>query len=56
MQFDAVDRKLLSLIQTEFPLAPEPYRELGDALGVPEEEVMTRLKALMGHPPPGRNF
>lgn len=47
MQFDAVDRKLLSLIQTEFPLVPEPYRELGDALGVPEEEVMTRLKALM---------
>jgi DNA-binding Lrp family transcriptional regulator len=47
MQFDAVDKKLLSMIQRDFPLVPEPYRELGVALGVPEEEVLARLQALM---------
>ena len=28
MQFDALDKKLLNMIQSNFPLVPEPYREL----------------------------
>ncbi len=47
MQFDAVEKKLLSIIQRDFPLVPEPYRELGNALGITEEEVMARLQSLM---------
>lgn len=47
---DAVDRKLLTLIQKEFPLNARPYAVFGSALGLSEEETLarvTRLKA--GH-------
>ncbi|HPZ42621.1 MAG TPA: AsnC family transcriptional regulator [Bacillota bacterium] len=47
MQFDALDKKLLNMIQSNFPLVPEPYRELGNALGITEEEVIARLQSLM---------
>ena len=47
MQPDALDKKLLNMIQSNFPLVPEPYRELGNALGITEEEVIARLQSLM---------
>jgi DNA-binding Lrp family transcriptional regulator len=47
MPLDAVDKKLLNIIQGGFPLVPEPYRELGTVLGITEEEVMARLRALL---------
>jgi DNA-binding Lrp family transcriptional regulator len=46
MTLDAVDTKLLNLVQNKFPVVPEPYRELGDVLGVSEEEVIERLRNL----------
>ena len=41
-----IDKKLLNLIQAEFPLLPEPYRALGDKLGINGDEVMARIGEL----------
>lgn len=43
---DALDRRILDIIQTEFPLAPRPYAVLAERLGLPEEEVFARVRAL----------
>ena len=43
---DATDRRILDIIQTDFPLAPRPYAVLGARLGLPEEEVFARVRAL----------
>ena len=43
---DLVDRKLLNAIQTAFPLVEQPYRELGNQLGITESEVIERLGSL----------
>lgn len=43
MTADQIDRKLLNLIQANFPLSPEPYREIGETLGISEEEVLSRI-------------
>ncbi len=43
---DAIDRKLLDIIQTDFPLVPRPYAALGERLGIAEEEVLARVKAM----------
>lgn len=45
-QMDSVDRQLLDIIQTNFPLASRPYAELGQRLGIPEEEALERVRAL----------
>ena len=45
-QLDLVDKKLLDIIQTAFPLVPRPYAELGKALGIPEEEALARVKRM----------
>ena len=43
---DLIDRKLLDIIQTDFPLVPRPYEELGIKLGISEEEALCRVKSL----------
>ena len=43
---DLLDRKLLNLIQSKFPLVERPYQDLGDGLGVAEQEVLDRLAEL----------
>ncbi len=43
---DKLDRKLLDLVQRNFPLIPQPFRELGAKLGLSEEEVLQRLRKL----------
>ena len=40
---DNTDRRLLNLIQADFPLTPEPYRLLAGSLGLSEEEVLDRI-------------
>jgi DNA-binding Lrp family transcriptional regulator len=47
MMTDQIDRKLLNLIQADFPLSPEPYREIGEALGISEEKVITRIRNML---------
>ncbi|MBQ9406416.1 MAG: AsnC family transcriptional regulator [Desulfovibrio sp.] len=43
---DSVDKKLLDIIQTDFPLVPRPYALLGARLSIAEEEALERVRAL----------
>ncbi len=44
---DEVDVRLLKHIQDGIPLVERPYREIGEALGLSEEEVIKRIKDLL---------
>lgn len=46
MELDALDKKLLDIIQTDFPICPRPYEELGRRLGLTEAETLARVRAL----------
>ena len=43
---DDIDRRILGVIQSEFPLSRTPYRDLSDRLGLSEEEIFARVKNL----------
>ncbi|MBW2306131.1 MAG: AsnC family transcriptional regulator [Deltaproteobacteria bacterium] len=43
---DGIDRKLLNLIQRNFPLTPEPFARIGQQMGLAEEEVIQRIRRL----------
>jgi len=43
---DAIDRKIINAIQSDFPIASQPYRELGNQLHLSEDEILERVKAL----------
>ena len=44
---DELDRAILNQIQSNFPIASRPYREVGDRLGLSEAEVLRRVGRLM---------
>lgn len=44
---DATDRVLINALQGGFPLCDEPYRTVGEKLGLTEAEVLTRLRGLL---------
>ncbi|MBS4022151.1 MAG: AsnC family transcriptional regulator [Dethiobacter sp.] len=41
-----VDRELLNIIQTDFPLEPRPYAVIGERLGLSEKDTLSRVAAL----------
>ena len=43
---DLIDRKLLNLIQSKFPMMDRPYLDLAEELEISEEEVISRLDEL----------
>lgn len=43
---DTIDRKLLDIIQTDFPLESRPYAILGEKLELTEAETLARVRAL----------
>ena len=43
---DITDRKLLNIIQSDFPVSAEPYREVAEQLGIAEADVLERLAEL----------
>jgi len=43
---DAIDRRILDVIQSGFPVAARPYAELGRDLGLTEAETLARVRAL----------
>lgn len=46
MTMDAIDRKLLNLIQEDFPLTAAPFAEVAVRLGIGEGEVLDRIGRL----------
>ncbi|MEG6615469.1 AsnC family transcriptional regulator [Peptococcaceae bacterium 1198_IL3148] len=47
MKLDAIDKKLLNIVQTQFPITLAPYQEIAQELGITEQQVIDRLKRLM---------
>jgi DNA-binding Lrp family transcriptional regulator len=43
---DDLDKKILNFIQTKFPVAPEPYRLIGEKIGLSEDEVIERIRKM----------
>lgn len=43
---DAVDKDILGIIQSGFPIASRPYEEIGKMVGVSEDEALSRVNAL----------
>ena len=46
MEMDESDRKILNVIQEEFPVTPRPFAEIGKLVGMREEEVIERVRRL----------
>lgn len=42
-EMDARDKDLLDIIQDDFPIVPRPYAEIGERLGISEEEALQRV-------------
>ena len=45
-ELNLVDKKILDIIQTKFPLAPRPYEVIGDMVGVSELEAFEHVRNL----------
>src|SRR6056297_2113054 len=43
---DSIDKKLLQVIQYDFPIANRPYQLIGETLDLSEEEVIRRITNL----------
>ena len=43
---DAVDKKILGMIQSGFPLASRPYAAIGEEAGISEAEALARVRAM----------
>ncbi len=46
MEMDDSDKRILNVIQEEFPVAPRPFAEIGKLLGMEEKEVIERVHRL----------
>lgn len=44
---DKIDRLLLKSTQDGIPIVPEPFLEISKEIGIPENEVITRLERLV---------
>ena len=44
---DALDKRLLNLMQGQFPIAPRPYQHVAAEAGIAELEVMSRVQRLL---------
>ena len=44
--WEDVDRKILDILQNDFPLAIQPYQEMSKRLNISEEELLTRIGAM----------
>jgi DNA-binding Lrp family transcriptional regulator len=43
---DEHDRSIINIIQSDFPISPRPYAEVGKRLNLSEEDVLNRVRAL----------
>jgi len=45
-KMDAIDKKILNILQKEFPLEEEPFRVIGERCGISEDETLDRIQKL----------
>ena len=45
-RLDEVDRKIVQILQDDFPMVEHPWKQVGDKLNISEDEVIQRLKRL----------
>jgi DNA-binding Lrp family transcriptional regulator len=43
---DRRDREILAALGDGLPLVPEPFREIGERLGIPGDEVLSRVRRM----------
>ena len=43
---ETVDKKILNIIQSAFPLVEEPFKQIGDELGESESEIIGRIQSM----------
>ncbi|MBF7084541.1 AsnC family transcriptional regulator [Desulfallas sp. Bu1-1] len=46
MSLDHIDRNILRVIQSDFPIVSEPYKQIAATVGITEEELLARLERL----------
>lgn len=46
MTLDDIDRRILSFVQEGFPLVPRPFQEIGEKLGISEDEAIARISQM----------
>ncbi len=46
VKLDEIDRELLNQLQGNFPLDPEPFKKIAEAMGLDESEVLERTRHL----------
>lgn len=44
---DTIDKKIINMLQHNFPTVPNPFKYLGEVVGIDEQEVIERITALM---------
>jgi DNA-binding Lrp family transcriptional regulator len=44
---DEIDRKIINTLQNGFPVCAAPYQQAAEQLGLTEQELIARLKALL---------
>jgi DNA-binding Lrp family transcriptional regulator len=47
VELDDVDRRLLNRYQGGLPVSHRPFAEMGETLGIPEDEVIARIRRLL---------
>ena len=43
---DSIDKKILNIIQKDFPIVAEPFKAVADKVGITEDEVLERISIL----------
>lgn len=43
---DDIDRELLNVLQRDFPVTETPYADVGECIGIGEDEVLARIESL----------
>lgn len=46
VEIEELDRKIIRLLQGEFPLVAEPYKVLAEELGITEEALLARIETM----------
>lgn len=46
VSMDSIDRRILDIIQTAFPITPRPYADIATQVGITEEDAFARVESL----------